>query len=132
VKARAYALMERWEDADTIHGQLGQMLDDEFDAKSYYQIAITNELHTQDSGFGIMQKLISNLPHYQKGVMMLRSLMQNKNLLLKIDGSDVPELVQCFNSDEANNAFQERLSSAFKTDRRAYNNFIKVIKNQTF
>ena len=132
VKARAYALMGRWEDADTIHGQLGQMLDDEFDAKSYYQIAITNELHTQDSGFGIMQKLISNLPHYQKGVMMLRSLMQNKNLLLKIDDSDVPELVQCFNSDEANNAFQERLSSAFKTDRRAYNNLIKVIKNQTF
>jgi len=51
---------------------------------------------------------------------------------LKIDGSDIPELVQCFNSDETNNAFQEKLSSAFKKDRKAYNNLIKVIKNQTF
>ena len=132
VKARAYALMERWEDADTIHGQLGQSLNDEFDAKSYYQIAITNELHTQDSGLGIMQKIITNLPHYQKGVLTLRTLMQNKKQKLNNDSSDVPELVQYFNSEEDANVFQERLSSAFENDRKAYNHLIKVIKNQTF
>ena len=132
VKARAYALMERWEDADTIHGQLGQSLNDEFDAKSYYQIAITNELHTQDSGLGIMQKLITNLPHYQKGIVMLRILMQNKKQLLNIDGNEIPDIIQCFNSEADTDTFQERLSSAFKTDRKAYNHLVKVIKNQTF
>ena len=132
VKSRAYALMECWEDADTIHGQLGQSLNDEFDAKSYYQIAITNELHTQDSGLGIMQKLITNLPHYQKGVLTLRTLMQNKKQKLNNDSSDVPELVQYFNLEEDANVFQERLSSAFENDRKAYNHLIKVIKNQTF
>ncbi len=132
VKARAYALMERWEDADTINGQLAQSLDDEFDAKSYYQIAVTNELHTNDPGLGIMQKLITNLPHYQNGIVTLREIMCKKKRTLMIDGNEIPELVQCFNSEEKMESFKERLSSMYQTDRKAYNQLVKVIKNQTF
>ena len=79
-----------------------------------------------------MQKLITNLPHYQKGIVMLRILMQNKKQLLNIDGNEIPDIIQCFNSEADTDTFQERLSSAFKTDRKAYNHLVKVIKNQTF
>ena len=55
-----------------------------------------------------------------------------KKQLLNIDGNEIPDIVQCFNSGADTDTFQKRLSSAFKTDRKEYNHLVKVIKNQTF
>jgi len=130
VKARAYALLEQWENADLLNVQLVQSLNDEFDAKSYYQIAVVNELHTNDPGLGIMQKVIKNCPHYYKAVIKLREIMQMKSLKLKDEEEDT--ITGQFNSDLSSAEFESILVKARKDEPRIYKDLLKIIGNQAF
>lgn len=132
IKARAYALLEQWELADSMNAMLFDKLGTKFDAKIYYNISIVNEFHTHDCGLSLMRYLIVTQPHYPKAIVVLRNMLNKKGIILKASHQATPQVVDEFNSNMEDDEFEKHLKSLYETDFTAYKKFIHVIKELEF
>ena len=133
VKSRSLTLMERYEEADAVHVQMGNVLDMSTpDAKVLYSIAMLNELHIGDPGLELMQHIVAVRPKYNKGILFLRSLMKRKGLILVYTSSEPRKLVEDFNSDITEEAFAQRLAEAREKAPKAVDYLRRVIEQQEF
>lgn len=130
IQARAYAQKEDWKTADEIHSLILEQLKDKFDAKLYFTASVVNEMHTSDNGLNIMQYVINRRPNYLNGVVVLRKLMQRKNLQLKNESQKVNTLIDAFNSDMSPEAFYSRIEETVLEDSKTYKELIKNIVEQ--
>lgn len=130
IQARAYAMKEEWKTADEIHSMILDQLKDRFDAKLYFTASVVNEMHTSDNGLNIMQYVINRRTNYFKGVVVLRKLMQMKNLQLKNESKEVNALVDAFNSDMPSESFYSKIAEIALEDSKAYDKLIKNIVEQ--
>lgn len=130
IQARAYAMKEDWKTADEVHCLILDQLKDRFDAKLYFTASVVNEMHTSDNGLNIMQYVINRRPNYLNGVVVLRKLMQRKNLQLKNESQKVNTLIDAFNSDMSPEAFYSRIEETVLEDSKTYEELIKNIVEQ--
>lgn len=132
IKARSFALLCQWYNADITNSQLVQALDGEFDAKAYYQIAIVNELHTSDPGLGIMQKVIKNCPKYPKAVLTLRRIMKEKEVMLELPADVSSDAGELFNSSVSYDEFETAIEKMVNDEPKTYKALLKIINDQVF
>ena len=133
VKSRALTLLGRYEEADAVHVQMGNVLDMATpDAKVLYSIAMLNELHIGDPGLELMQHLVVVRPKYNKGILTLRSLMRRKELVLVYTSTTPRDLVEDFNSGLSDADFMRKLKEACEKAPRAVEYLRRVIKQQEF
>ncbi|NYI49040.1 ATP-dependent DNA helicase [Macellibacteroides fermentans] len=126
VKARCLALLGKYQDADVIHIQLGDIIGKDVDLKVYYAIAVVNEA-IGDPGLGIMQTVFKVQPKYLTSLKTLRKLMKDKKINLFYNNTN--ELVDLFNSDVSKNGFIE---AYIKKDDKEKKEFNKIVLNQAF
>lgn len=133
VKSRSLAMLGRYEEADAVNVQMGNVLEMATpDAKVLYSIAMLNELYIGDPGLELMQHLVGVKPKYNKGVLALRSLMKRKGLILVYTSSEKRELVEDFNSEMSEEEFAKKLIAARKEAPKAVDYLRRVIKLQEF
>jgi hypothetical protein len=90
IKARALTLLKRYKDADTVNIELVKCLDGEFDAKTYYEVALLNETQLGDPGLGIMQSVVKYRPEYGNSIIKLRVFMKKYNIdLIAIPNKEI-------------------------------------------
>lgn len=129
VKSRALVKLERYKEADEVNSTLAETFEMATpDAKTLFMVAMVNELHTQDDGLGLMQKLVEIRPKYDNGIVALRTLMQRKGLKLS-ESSDSPcELVADFNSDMETSDFMAKLKTCRKEAPKSIQLLLRRIK----
>ena len=130
IQARAYALKEDWKTADEIHSQIFTQLKERFDAKYFFAASVVNELHTPDNGLNIMQYVINRRPNYLHGVVVLRKLMQRKDLRLENESQETNSLVDAFNSDISSEEFLSKIEKTAAEASKIYNELIDIIIGQ--
>lgn len=130
IQARAYALKEDWKTTDEIHSVIFSQLRERFDAKFFFAASVVNELHTPDNGLDIMQYLINRRPNYLHGVVVLRKLMQRRNLRLKNDSQKTNALVDAFNSDISSEEFVGKMEKTAAEGSNVYDELINIIISQ--
>ena len=129
VKSRSLVKLERYKEADEVNNKLAETFDMATpDAKTLYMIAMVNELHTDDPGLKMMQKLVEIRPKYDNGIVALRTLMQRKELKLS-ESSDSPcELVVDFNSGMDSTDFIAKLKACRKESPKSVQLLLRRIK----
>lgn len=129
VKSRALVKLERYKEADEINSKLAETFEMATpDAKTLFMVAMVNELHTDDEGLGLMQKLVEIRPKYDNGIVALRSLMQRKGLKL-LESSDSPcELVVDYNSNVNSDEFMAKLKECRKSAPKSIQILLRRIK----
>ena len=133
VKSRCLTKLERYEEADAVNVQMGNVFDMSTpDAKVLYMIAMLNEKHIGDPGLNLMQELIKVRPKYNKGILSLRFLMKRKGLSLVKTSDDPRELVDEFNSDITDKEFAQKLMVAREKAPKAVEYLLRLIKKQVF
>lgn len=133
MKSRSLAMLKRYEEADVVNVQMGNVLEMATpDAKVLYSIAMLNELYIGDPGLELMQHLVGVKPKYNKGILSLRHLMKRKGLILVYTSNEPRELVEDFNSDITEEEFAKKLIAARKEAPKAVDYLRRVIKQQEF
>lgn len=129
VKSRALVKLERYKEADEVNSTLAETFEMATpDAKTLFMVAMVNELHTQDDGLGLIQKLVEIRPKYDNGIVALRTLMQRKGLKLS-ESSDSPcEFVVDFNSDMDTSDFMAKLKTCRKEAPKSIQLLLRRIK----
>lgn len=129
VKSRALAKLERYEEADSINIELANFFDMATpDAKVLYMIAMLNETHIGEPGLDYMRKLVETKPKYDKGILSFRTLMKQHGLTL--ESPTASELIDDFNSDMDETAFDEKLKEYRKNAPKSVAHLIQRIKKQ--
>ena len=127
VKSRALAMLERYTEADAVNVQMGDVFDMAApDAKVLYMIAMLNEMHIGDPGLDLMRKLVEAKPKYDKGIHALRMLMKRHNIML--DSPNECELIDAFNSDIPEEAFDAQLKICREKAPKSVSYLIRRIK----
>jgi hypothetical protein len=132
IKARALTLLKRYKDADTVNIELVKCLDGEFDAKTYYEVALLNETQLGDPGLGIMQSVVKYRPEYDNSIIKLRVFMKNKNIDLADSDDSGNELVVQFNSDISDDEMINQLRTFRLNRKEDYRVFVKLLSNYKF
>lgn len=131
IKSRALAMLERYQEADEVNMQIGDVFDMSTpDAKVLYQIAMLNELHIGDPGLNLMQKLVEAKPKYDKGIHAMRMLMKHKGLML--DYTKESELIEAYNSGMTEEEFDALLKECRTKAPKSVSYLIQRIKKQEF
>lgn len=131
IKSRALAMLERYQEADEVNVQIGDVFDMSTpDAKVLYQIAMLNELHIGDPGLNLMQKLVEAKPKYDKGIHAMRMLMKHKGLML--DSTKESELIEAYNSGMTEEEFDALLKECRTKAPKSVSYLIQRIKMQKF
>lgn len=131
IKSRALAMFERYQEADEVNVQIGDVFDMSTpDAKVLYQIAMLNELHIGDPGLNLMQKLVEAKPKYDKGIHAMRMLMKHKGLML--DSTKESELIEAYNSGMTEEEFDALLKECRTKAPKSVSYLIQRIKKQEF
>lgn len=131
IKSRALAMLERYQEADEVNVQIGDVFDMSTpDAKVLYQIAMLNELHIGAPGLNLMQKLVEAKPKYDKGIHAMRMLMKHKGLML--DSTKESELIEAYNSGMTEEEFDALLKECRTKAPKSVSYLIQRIKMQKF
>ncbi len=111
VKARCLTKMGRYVEADGTYTQM----DDEGimqDGKTLYAATVFNEQHTADPSLPIAKQLVHVRPMYDKGILLMRSLMKKQGIALEAE--DGNSLVDAFNSEADEADFAKTLRECRK------------------
>ena len=107
-------------------------LDGEFDAKTYYEVALLNETQLGDPGLEIMQSVVKYRPEYDNSIIQLRVFMKNKNIDLTDFDDNENELVVLFNSDISDDEMANQLRTFRLNRKEDYRAFVKLLSNYKF
>lgn len=133
IKSRCLARLGRYDEADSVNAALGNDIDLAMpDAKSLYMIAVINELHTQDPGLLLMQKLLRAKPKYDHGIVVLRNLMKRKCISLTIPPGERSNIEKAFNSDASDEDFAEMLTKSRRNVPKSAQALLRDIKRMDF
>lgn len=133
IKSRCLARLGRYDEADSVNATLGNGIDLAMpDAKSLYMIAVINELHTQDPGLLLMQKLLRAKPKYDHGIVVLRNLMKHKCISLTMPSGERSNIEKAFNSDASDEDFAEMLKKARRDVPKSAQALLRDIKRMDF
>lgn len=134
VKSRCLSLLGRWQEADELNAQIIEMLDGKLDLKTYYYVALLNELQCGDPGLGILQTLLKDHTDYLPIIESVRMIMQAKSLSLMCgnEEEEQPALVKTFNSEASKEEFMLLLTEAKEQRPEEYEVLIDTILKQTF
>ena len=77
-----------------------------------------------------MQYVINRRPNYLHGVVVLRKLMQRKDLRLKDESQETNSLFDAFNSDISSEEFLSKIEKTAAEDSKIYNELIDIIIGQ--
>ena len=131
VKSRAFALLERYKEANEVNALMRDVFDMETpDAKMLYMIAMLNELHVEEPGLCLMQKLVEVRPQYDRGICAMRMLMKRKSV--KLDSLQKCELIDAYNSDMSDDDFGVLLKECRSTAPKQVRYLLRRIKKQEF
>ena len=131
VKSRALALLERYKEANEVNALMRDVFDMETpDAKVLYMIAMLNELHIEEPGLCLMQKLVEVRPQYDRGICAMRMLMKRKGV--KLDSLQKCELIDAYNSDMSDDDFGVLLKECRSTAPKLVRYLLRRIKKQEF
>lgn len=131
VKSRAFALLERYKEANEVNALMRDVFDMETpDAKMLYMIAMLNELHVEEPGLCLMQKLVEVRPQYDRGICAMRMLMKRKGV--KLDSLQKCELIDAYNSDMSDGDFGVLLKECRSTAPKLVRYLLRRIKKQEF
>ena len=131
VKSRVLAMLGRYKEADEVNVLIGDTFDMATpDAKVLYMIAMLNEMHIGDPGLELMGRLVEAKPKYDKGIHTMRMLMRRHGIML--DSPQESELVDAFNSDMDEKAFDALLKECRSKAPKAVSYLIQRIKKQDF
>ena len=129
VKSRALAMLGRYKEADEVNVLIGDTFDMATpDAKVLYMIAMLNEMHIGDPGLELMGRLVEAKPKYDKGIHAMRMLMRRHGIML--DSPQESELVDAFNSDMDEKAFDALLKECRNKAPKAVSYLIQRIRKQ--
>ena len=130
-KSRALALLERYKEANEVNALMRDVFDMETpDAKMLYMIAMLNELHIEEPGLCLMQKLVEVRPQYDRGICAMRMLMKRKGV--KLDSLQKCELIDAYNSDMSDGDFGVLLKECRSTAPKQVRYLLRRIKKQEF
>ena len=133
VKSRCLAKMERYQEADTVNMQMGDVFDVSTpDCKVLYMIAMLNVLHIGDNALNLMQELIKVRPKYDNAILSLRYLMKRKGLTLQQKLDAPHKLVDAFNSNLQDKEFGKTLKTMREKAPKAVEHLLRTIKRQVF
>jgi hypothetical protein len=134
VKSRCLSLLGRWKEADELNSQIIEMLDGKLDLKTYYYVALLNELHCGDPGLGILQALLKDHADYLPIMESIRTIMQLRGITLSHvkEEEQTPALIQCFNSSASKEEFMLQLTEAKEQHPEEYEVLVDTILKQTF
>lgn len=133
IKSRCLACLGRYDEADAVNTILGNDLDLAIpDAKSLFMIAVVNELHTQDPGLLLMQKLLRAKPKYDHGIVKLRNLMKLKCVPLLMPSGERCDIEIAFNSDLSDEDFSSMLAKARKVVPKSVQALLRDIRRMDF
>ena len=134
VKSRCLSLLGRWKEADELNSQIIEILDGKLDLKTYYYVALLNELHCGDPGLGILQALLKDHTDYLPIMESIRTIMQLRGITLSYgkEEEQTPALIQCFNSSASNEEFMLQLTETKEQHPEEYEVLVDTILKQTF
>ena len=132
IKARALTLLGKYKEADEVNIDLVKALDGEFDAKTYYEVALLNEIQLEDPGLEIMQSVVSNRPEYEISILKLRFLIKKNGIVLNVPDDNENELITLYNSDIPDEELKNRLKSFQLNNKESYKVFVKYISKYKF
>lgn len=133
IKSRCLARLGRYDEADSVNAALGNDIDLAMpDAKSLYMIAVINELHTQDPGLLLMQKLLRAKPKYDHGIIVLRNLMKRKCISLTMPTGERSDIEKAFNSDASDEDFAGMLTKTRRDVPKSAQALLRDIKRMDF
>ena len=132
IKARALTLLGKYKEADEVNIDLVKALDGEFDAKTYYEVALLNETQLEDPGLEIMQSVVSNRPEYENSILKLRFLIKKNGINLNIPDDNDNELISLYNSGIPDEELKNRLKSFQLNNKESYKEFVKYISKYKF
>ena len=131
VKSRAFALLERYKEANEVNALMRDVFDMETpDAKVLYMIAMLNELYVEEPSLCLMQKLVEVRPQYDRGICAMRMLMKRKGV--KLDSLQKCELIDAYNSDMSDDDFGVLLKECRSTAPKLVRYLLRRIKKQEF
>lgn len=128
VKIRALSMLKRYREADSVFENLIQAVDDDWDFKTAYALALHNELCVEDPGLGIMQQVVVKHIKYRTGLLRFRELLRRKGLKLRMADEITNPLAIAFNSDMSDEEFVD--SVAKSVDANAWVEFKAIVKKQ--
>ena len=100
------------------------------DAKLLYMIAMLNELHNDEPGLSLMQKLVEVRPQYDRGICAMRMLMKRKGV--KLDSLQACELIDAYNSDMSDDDFGILLKECRSDAPKSVRYLLRRIRKQEF
>lgn len=131
IKSRALAMLKKYKDADEVNMLIAENFNMSTpDAKVLYMVAMLNELHTNDPGLNLMQKLVEIRPQYNKGIHSMRMLMKRKGIKLNFEQTN--KLTEAFNSHLTENEFDSILKECRRNEPKLVSELIQAIKKQKF
>ena len=132
IKARALTLLGRYQEADSVNIEMVKCLDGEFDAKTYYEVALLNETHLDDPGMEIMQSVVKYRPEYDNSIILLRIFMKKKGLTLTDSDDNENEIVTLFNSGISDDEMTNQLRTSRLNNKEVYRAFVKLLSSYKF
>lgn len=126
IKARALDLMGRHQDADDAYNDMSDILKNDFDAKTYFQVGVHNESFTNDPGINLMQYVVVLKPYYDHALIVMREAMKKKDMLLKMNPDDCNALAVAFNSKITSQQFADALQMVDKEERSSFYEIISM------
>lgn len=124
-------MLKKYKDADEVNMLIAENFNMSTpDAKVLYMVAMLNELHTNDPGLNLMQKLVEIRPKYNKGIHSMRMLMKRKGIKLNFEQTN--KLTEAFNSHLTENEFDSILKGCRRNEPKLVSELIQAIKKQKF
>lgn len=131
VKSRALAMLGRWKEADAVNCSILSSLGMGFDAKSFFNAAVVNELHTKDSGLWLLQTILFVYKKHLPTVCMLRKFMKKRGMSLP-EKEDCGGVVEAFNSDLDAEDFKKVLAESVEAESENYLKLVRLIAMEDF
>lgn len=131
VKSRALVMLGRWKEADAVNCSILSGLGMGFDAKFFFNAAVVNELHTEDSGLWLLQKILLVYRKHQQTVCTLREFMKKEGMRLP-EEEDSGSVVEAFNSGMDAEAFKKVLADYVVEEPKSYLKLIWLIGAEDF
>lgn len=121
-------MLKRSREADSAFENLMQSVDDDWDFKTAYALALHNELCMDDPGLGTMQQVVVKHIKYHTGLIRFRELLRRKEIKLRMADEITNSLAIAFNSDMSDEEFVDCVGKC--ADRDILKEFRTIIKKQ--
>jgi hypothetical protein len=132
IKSRLLTLLDEWQEADRLHDQIVNLIENRVEPKLFFRGAIINETKCNIPSLTLIQSLIIIAPNTLESHYLLKQYHQSRNGQLIENEPTENALIKAFNMPHDDLSFRTLLPEYHEQNNEVYEHYLKTVTNQAF